>query len=102
MVYIDYKQFVDVVKFKIHAISKKLEKEVSNVSELFYRRISHFFQQIGNHSYQCPKCSKGFSMFEVNTLPFTEEGFKCDSCDELLVDDAKKIEKMGSGERYTR
>ncbi len=36
MYFIDYKQFVDIVKWKIHFISKKMEKEIASVIEFIF------------------------------------------------------------------
>ncbi|KAJ3088231.1 hypothetical protein HK102_009241, partial [Quaeritorhiza haematococci] len=87
--HIDYKQFVDVVKWKIYKISKTLEKEASS--------------NAASYQYKCPLCSKQFSMLEVNSLEMSEEGFKCDVCSTLLRDDMEGDDgSRGSSEKFTK
>ena len=74
--YIDYKKFVDMVKFKIYKIRKNLESMMTNETE--------------NKSYFCPSCDKSFGLLEVDSLidPSTFL-FHCDFCSTELQEKVK-------------
>ena len=71
--YIDYKIFIDMVKWRIHCITKKIDKDVSMFRVAF--------------SYKCPACLKQYQMLEVNSLKINQDGFQCDLCNSLLIED---------------
>ena len=74
--YINYKQFVNVVKYKLDMMRKKLESDDKMASckqggegDLFYFASRYFcMQQQNRTSYKCPRCDKTFSDLDVKNL----------------------------------
>ncbi|KAJ2330694.1 hypothetical protein GGI00_003590, partial [Coemansia sp. RSA 2681] len=87
--YIDYRKFVDVVKWRIWKLQGQVqlrtEKEQKNVG------------------YDCPDCKKHFNKMEVLSLmdPFTGM-FKCDYCSGELVDNTVLEMELKSRKELTR
>lgn len=67
---LDYKQFIDVVKFKMHKINQMIETTVTEGAL--------------KYSYICPICQRKFGGLDVSRLKITEEGFLCDLCESLI------------------
>ncbi|KAJ3395862.1 hypothetical protein HDU92_004708 [Lobulomyces angularis] len=84
--YIDYKQFIDIVKWKIHKISKLIELEVLDHPQSF--------------SYLCPVCRKNFKMLEITHLVNDLEGFKCDVCDNYLQQAKENV--AANSDKYSK
>ena len=62
--YIDYKAFVDVVKWKINGMNKMLDKEVR--PRCVHVKIRS--NALISVSYQCPRCKLGFTDLQMNEL----------------------------------
>lgn len=82
--FINYKLFVNVVKYKLDHIRKKLENEE---------------QQARNRPcFQCQQCQKNYSDLEVDRLIDMETGlFKCTFCNGDVEEDASHINTYSSG-----
>jgi transcription initiation factor TFIIE subunit alpha len=87
--YLDYKQLVDVVKYKMYKIRKSFEDSMKNVGN-----------QIG---FSCAKCTKVYSPLEVQSMlnPATFL-FNCELCDTELVEWQNTRIKDGPQEAHTR
>ncbi|KAI9505513.1 hypothetical protein GGI25_000984 [Coemansia spiralis] len=71
--YLDYKQFVDVVKWRMWMLREQVVEKIKKEQ-----------QELG---YECPRCSRRYNAFAVLSLADEETGvFKCDYCGEVLVD----------------
>ncbi|KAG0264599.1 hypothetical protein DFQ27_001120 [Actinomortierella ambigua] len=82
--YVDYKSFVDVVKFKIHKMSKELDSHMSS-------------KEVQHAGYRCPACHNMFTMVDV-VGGFDNGRFLCpnDNCplDEDKVDDGDQGQEL--------
>ena len=87
--YLDYKQLVDVVKYKMYKMRKSFEDSMKNEGN-----------QVG---YSCPKCTKVYSPLEVQSMlnPATFL-FNCDLCGSELVEWQNTRIKDGPQEAHTR
>jgi transcription initiation factor TFIIE subunit alpha len=88
--FLDYKQFIDVVKWKMHKINK--------MYLFFYliKRIeSSVSEQALHYSYKCPVCEKTYQGLDVIRLVMTADGFQCDLC-ESLIQEAERSEQASS------
>ena len=85
--YIDYKLFVNVVKYKIYMIGKNIGKDVE--------------QQMTQLPYKCVTCDKQFEALEMLTLEMTEDNIPlCDICkSEVVLDES--VDSNKSSEQYT-
>ncbi|XP_065649221.1 general transcription factor IIE subunit 1 [Hydra vulgaris] len=81
--FINYNLFVNVVKYRLDHMRKKLENEE---------------QQAKNRpSFQCEQCSKTFSDLEVDRLlDFSTGLFKCTFCNGLVEEDVSYIKNYSS------
>ena len=81
--FINYNLFVNVVKYRLDHMRKKLENEE---------------QQAKNRpSFQCEQCSKTFSDLEVDRLlDFSSGLFKCTFCNGLVEEDISHIKNYSS------
>ncbi|KAI8816067.1 uncharacterized protein EV422DRAFT_572129 [Fimicolochytrium jonesii] len=87
--YIDYKQFVDVVKWKIYKIGKMIEKEVQ--------------MQMANMPYKCPTCHKEYSTLDFAMLNKTHNMMPlCDICGIEIVVGKTAVDSAGVSEKYTK
>ncbi|KAI9091539.1 hypothetical protein DFS34DRAFT_323564 [Phlyctochytrium arcticum] len=87
--YIDYKHFVDVVKFRIYRIGKIIEKEVQ--------------EQIANMPYKCPNCGREYSALDFAMLDKTENMIPlCDVCKIEIQQGTTGTDATGTSEKYTR
>ncbi|KAJ1343104.1 hypothetical protein BSLG_002130 [Batrachochytrium salamandrivorans] len=86
--YIDYRHFVNVVKFKIYKIGKMIEKEVE--------------AEITQMPYKCPLCTKEFSALDMLSLERTSDSMPlCDICgSEVQLDESTG--SKNSSATYTR
>ncbi|KAL2914847.1 hypothetical protein HK105_205589 [Polyrhizophydium stewartii] len=86
--YIDYRQFVNIVKYKMYQIGKSIEKRVN--------------EQMTHLPYVCQVCQKEFSALDMLTLDRTDDSIpKCDICqNEVKLDDESK--QKNTSEAYTR
>ena len=80
--FINYKQFVNVVKYRLDHMRRKLEMEEKNVSDLHTGYAIHsmhemprssltgvYIPQSKSHtSYKCPHCAQTFSDLDVDRL----------------------------------
>ena len=87
--FINYKLFVNVVKYKLDHIRRKLENEE---------------QQARNRpSFQCLQCHKHFSDLEVDRLVDFQTGlFRCSYCDGDVEEDANHINTQTNGSSLGR
>ncbi|KAJ3162677.1 hypothetical protein HDU86_003650 [Geranomyces michiganensis] len=87
--YIDYKVFVDVVKWKIYKIGKMIEKEVQ--------------MQMANMPYKCPRCSKEYSALDFAMLSKTANLMPlCDICGVEIIAGSTGVDSAGVSEKYTK
>ncbi|KNC97721.1 transcription factor TFIIE subunit TFA1 [Spizellomyces punctatus DAOM BR117] len=87
--YIDYKHFVDVVKWKIYKIGKMIEKEVQ--------------MQMANMPYKCPVCNKEFSALDFAMLDKTANMVPlCDVCRVEIQQGSAGLDSTGVSEKYTK
>ncbi|TPX60300.1 hypothetical protein PhCBS80983_g01849 [Powellomyces hirtus] len=87
--YIDYKLFVDVVKWKIYKIGKMIEKEVQ--------------MQMANMPYKCPLCLKEYSALDFAMLHKTADMMPlCDICNIPIEVGSSGVDSTGVSEKYTK
>ncbi|KAG0234817.1 hypothetical protein BGW41_000996 [Actinomortierella wolfii] len=80
--YVDYKSFVDVVKYKIHKMSKELDSHMSN-------------KEVEHAGYRCPACHNKYAMVDV-VSSFDGEKFLCPSDNYPLEED--KVDDKDQGQ----
>jgi len=82
--FINYKLFVNVVKYKLDHVRRKLESEE---------------QQIRNRpSFQCQNCEKHFSDLEIDRLVDMETGeLKCSYCHGMVEEDPMQLNSLETG-----
>jgi transcription initiation factor TFIIE subunit alpha len=87
--YIDYKLFVDTVKWKIHQMTEEINKKRKS--------------ELQNKGYKCPECESKFSALEVLTLVDPETSlFMCEYCgSELKPENNEESENAGQ-ELYSK
>ncbi|KAG0306574.1 hypothetical protein BGZ98_002138 [Dissophora globulifera] len=87
--YLDYKLFVDVVKFKIHKMGKQLDEEMSK-------------KEVENAGFRCLACQRTFSLVEVmNSMDDMGVKFLCPDDSEPLEEDTIEDDEQGQ-ERKSR
>ncbi|KAK4219647.1 hypothetical protein QBC37DRAFT_409444 [Rhypophila decipiens] len=67
--YIDYRQTIDAIKWRVHKTDKDMQVHAHPVDE--------------TKEYTCPRCSAQWTQMEVLDT-FSPEGFRCGRCDALL------------------
>jgi len=87
--YIDYKLFVDTVKWKIHQTEEEIKKKRKS--------------ELQNKGYKCPNCESKFTALEVLTLVDPETNlFMCEYCgSELETENNEESENAGQ-ELYSK
>ena len=75
---IDYAQFYDVIRYKLHWIEKKLEGQLNNKNRI--------------QEYKCsnPNCGKKYTALnaqELASLVLDDECFRCEFCNGEVVED---------------
>ncbi|KAG0285046.1 hypothetical protein BGZ96_010654 [Linnemannia gamsii] len=81
--YLDYKIFVDVVKYKIHRMGKELDSVMSK-------------QEVESAGYRCPACHNAFAMVDiVNTFDAETGKFNCPNDGYALDDEAVEDDDQG-------
>lgn len=87
--YIDYKEFVDVVKWKMYKMQTLVRDNLRTESE--------------NKGYVCPNCEKQFKPLDVLSLvDMTDQMFHCDICDNILEENDNAENVKGSQQVLTR
>ncbi|KAI8382984.1 hypothetical protein BD560DRAFT_385717 [Blakeslea trispora] len=87
--YIDYKEFVDVVKWKMYKMQTIVRDKLRTESE--------------NKGYVCQNCEKQFSPLDVLSLvDMTDQLFHCDQCEHILVENDNAENVKGSQQTLTR
>ncbi|KAI7906674.1 uncharacterized protein BX663DRAFT_427990 [Cokeromyces recurvatus] len=87
--YIDYKEFVDVVKWKMYKMQTIVRDNLRTESE--------------NKGYVCPNCEKSFSPLDVLSLvDMTDQLFHCDMCEHVLEENDNAENVKGSQKVLTR
>jgi transcription initiation factor TFIIE subunit alpha len=87
--YIDYKEFVDVVKWKMYKMQTNVRDKLRTDSE--------------NKGYVCQNCEKQFSPLDVLSLvDMTDNLFHCDVCDHILEENDNADNVKGSQQNLTR
>ncbi|XP_072262265.1 general transcription factor IIE subunit 1-like [Pyxicephalus adspersus] len=78
--YINYKVLVDVIKYKLDHVRRKIESDER--------------ESTNRASFKCPGCFKTYSDLEVNQLfdPFTEL-FRCTYCNQEVEEDLSSLPK---------
>ncbi|XP_014276470.1 general transcription factor IIE subunit 1 [Halyomorpha halys] len=87
--FINYKTFVNVVKYKLDLMRKRMETEERDATS--------------RASFKCPKCSKTFTDLEADQLfdPMTGE-FRCTYCREIVEEDLSALPKKDSRMQLAR
>uniref|UniRef100_A0A1B6E3X9 General transcription factor IIE subunit 1 n=1 Tax=Clastoptera arizonana TaxID=38151 RepID=A0A1B6E3X9_9HEMI len=81
--FINYKTFVNVVKYKLDLMRKRMETEERDATS--------------RASFKCPQCSKTFTDLEADQLfDFATEEFRCTHCREVVEEDQSAIPKKDS------
>ncbi|KAF9425628.1 hypothetical protein BGZ94_007376 [Podila epigama] len=81
--YLDYKIFVDVVKYKIHKMSKELDSVMSKA-------------EVESAGYKCPACGKSYAMVDIVSDFDPELGkFLCPNDRNELEDETPEDEDQG-------
>lgn len=87
--YIDYKEFVDVVKWKMYKMQTIVRDNLRTESE--------------NKGYVCPNCEKQFKPLDVLSLvDMSDQMFHCDMCDSVLEENDNAENVKGSQQVLTR
>ncbi|KAL0081158.1 hypothetical protein J3Q64DRAFT_1756839 [Phycomyces blakesleeanus] len=87
--YLDYKEFVDVVKWKMYKMQTTVRDNLRTESE--------------NKGYICSNCEKQFSTLEVLSLVNPSDGlFHCEACDFVLGENDNAENVKGSQQVLTR
>ncbi|KAI8814577.1 hypothetical protein BJ742DRAFT_786028 [Cladochytrium replicatum] len=84
--YIDYKQFVDIVKLRLYKISQLLGG--SNQEDATEKKI------------KCTSCDNVVPITKVGMLKQSADGFLCDLCDSVMEFVESQNVMHGAGERY--
>uniref|UniRef100_A0A023F9G6 General transcription factor IIE subunit 1 n=1 Tax=Triatoma infestans TaxID=30076 RepID=A0A023F9G6_TRIIF len=87
--FINYKTFVNVVKYKLDLMRKRMETEERDATS--------------RASFKCPKCAKTFTDLEADQLfdPITGE-FRCTYCREVVEEDLSALPKKDSRMQLAR
>ncbi|KAJ2764671.1 hypothetical protein IWQ57_005078, partial [Coemansia nantahalensis] len=87
--YIDYKQFVDVVKWRMFRLQEQVRMKMDKEQQ--------------NLGYDCPSCERRFTVMDVVSLedPVTHE-FRCDYCSTVLVDHTSPELAQQSKKEFSR
>ncbi|XP_039293557.1 general transcription factor IIE subunit 1 [Nilaparvata lugens] len=81
--FINYKTFVNVVKYKLDLMRKRMETEERDATS--------------RASFKCPRCSKTFTDLEADQLfDFATEEFRCTYCREVVEEDQSALPKKDS------
>uniref|UniRef100_A0A1B6KQ19 General transcription factor IIE subunit 1 n=1 Tax=Graphocephala atropunctata TaxID=36148 RepID=A0A1B6KQ19_9HEMI len=81
--FINYKTFVNVVKYKLDLMRKRLETEERDATS--------------RASFKCPQCHKTFTDLEADQLfDFTTGEFRCTFCREIVEEDQSALPKKDS------
>lgn len=81
--FINYKSFVNVVKYKLDLMRKRLETEERDATS--------------RASFKCPGCFKTFTDLEADQLfDFTTSEFRCTYCREVVEEDQSALPKKDS------
>lgn len=87
--YIEYKQLVDVIKFKVYRISKQFETMIRSGSE--------------HKGYFCSGCNRVYSSLEVQSMLNTSTFlFHCDVCNSELIEYTDEKMKNGPQEALSK
>ncbi|KAI9335798.1 hypothetical protein BD770DRAFT_432114 [Pilaira anomala] len=87
--YIDYKEFVDVVKWKMYKMQTIVRDNLRTESE--------------NKGYVCPNCEKQFSPLDVlSMVDRSDQMFHCDMCEHILEENDNAENVKGSQQVLTK
>ncbi|KAI9493237.1 hypothetical protein BDB00DRAFT_788096 [Zychaea mexicana] len=87
--YLDYKEFVDVVKWKMYKMQTNVRDNLRTESE--------------NKGYICSNCQRQYLPLEAVPLMDPTDGlFHCDACSEVLVENDNAESVQGSQQELTR
>ncbi|KAJ2339901.1 hypothetical protein GGH92_006507, partial [Coemansia sp. RSA 2673] len=87
--FIDYRKFVDVVKWRIWRLQEQVKLRMEKEQE--------------NLGYDCPDCHRRFKTMQVLSLMDPMTGmFKCDYCDGVLVDNTESELALKSQRELSR
>lgn len=85
--YIDYRQAIDAIKWRVYTIDKEIQSKASQTTE--------------NKLYFCPRCKAEYSELEVIDAVFTQQsGFLCHRCNNPLIQDPNRL--AGGHEESTK
>ncbi len=83
--FINWKQVIHLIKYKIHMVSKRLEAMGS----------------IQTSQFKCPFCEVCYSLLEVSAFEMNDEGFVCPVCSSLLTDMTLKSSATATTDKYS-
>ncbi|BES94043.1 transcription initiation factor [Nesidiocoris tenuis] len=87
--FINYKTFVNVVKYKLDLMRKRMETEERDATS--------------RASFKCPRCSKTFTDLEADQLfDFITGEFRCTYCREIVEEDLSALPKKDSRMQLAR
>ncbi|KAJ2500069.1 hypothetical protein GGH96_003027 [Coemansia sp. RSA 1972] len=87
--YIDYKQFVDVVKWRMYKLQEQVRSGMDKEQE--------------NLGYDCVRCTRRFTILEAVSLrDMSTDQFRCDYCGDELVDHTSMELVQESQKEYSR
>ncbi|KAI7851069.1 hypothetical protein BDC45DRAFT_446214 [Circinella umbellata] len=87
--YLDYKEFVDVVKWKMYKMQTNVRDNLRTESE--------------NKGYVCPNCNRQYLPLDAVSLIDPSDGlFHCDTCSAVLVENDNAESVQGSQKELTR
>ncbi|KAI9567010.1 TFIIE alpha subunit-domain-containing protein [Boletus coccyginus] len=87
--YIDYKNFCDVVKWRIAEMRRIIDSGLRN--------------ELDNKGYICPQCGKSYTPLEVDKLMDRSQGiFVCEICHGEVIDNENAESVKGSQDRMQR
>ncbi|KAL1406172.1 hypothetical protein Q8F55_007859 [Vanrija albida] len=80
--YLDYREFADVVKYRIAMMRKAIDEKIKN--------------EVGKRGYLCPNCLRTYETLEVSRLfEPSINGFACEVCSTELVEDDPALHDDG-------
>ncbi|KAG6492800.1 hypothetical protein ZIOFF_047767 [Zingiber officinale] len=88
---LDYAQILDVVRYRMHRMKKKLKDELDSRNTI--------------QEYICPNCGRRYSAFDaLQLVSMEDEYFHCENCNGELVAESEKLaaEQLGDGDDNAR
>lgn len=106
--YIDYREFADVVKYRIAMMRRGIDDKVKQVSHSLLhsglvtqsRSRTHSRQESGVRGYICPNCTRTYDPLYVSHLfDMRTNTLRCEDCKEELVEHDPAADSAGGQEK---